>query len=71
MEDGHTLDVAISVVLTTGFCVESVLVASETAAVEAKFVCIGNETIIICELVSMEGYGPWDVTYATACEPLP
>lgn len=48
----HALDVAVRVVLTTGFGVESVLVAGEAASVEAKLVCIGNETIISCQLLS-------------------
>jgi hypothetical protein len=51
----HTLDIAVRVILMTGFGVESVLVADETASVEAKFVGIGNETIISCQLHSVDG----------------
>jgi hypothetical protein len=43
-----TLDVAVRVVLMTGFGVESVLVTDETASIEAKFVGIGDEPIISC-----------------------
>jgi hypothetical protein len=47
----HTLNVIVRVVLTTGFGVESVLVADETASVEAKFVSIGNEAIMSYQLL--------------------
>jgi hypothetical protein len=49
----HTLDVAVRVVLTTGFSVKSVLVADKAASVEAKSIGIGNEAIISCQLLSV------------------
>jgi hypothetical protein len=66
----HTLDVAVSVVLTTAFGVESVLVAGETTSIKAKFVCIGNEAIR--HVSYFNGVlGSLGGTYATACKPFP
>lgn len=59
-----TLDVAVGVVLMTGFGVESILIADETASVEAKLVGTGDEPIISCQLLSMGVSGGDNVRYS-------